>query len=434
MPIMNNVLAVIMAGGRGTRLYPLTQTCAKPAVSIAGEYRLVDVPISNCINSGISRIAVLTQSNPESLYEYISGAYNFNTSDKWVKTLSGSERSDSANWYRGTADAVRKQLAEIQKAGAEYTLILAGDHLYRMDYGALAQFHREKNADVTVAVQPVARSEASRFGILKRTPDGRISNFVEKPTRPELQDQFISHDNPEKPLLGSMGIYMFNTKVLMDLLTNHPAHDDFGRDVIPQAIHSHAVYGYVFDGYWEDIGTVRSFYETNLALTKPGAPFNFEYPKSPMVTATLSLPPSVIVNSQLKDVLIAKGCAITNARIEHSVIGVRSQIANGASVKDCVVMGADHFSSDGVGANCLIEGAILDKNARLGAGVMIRPFPRGVELDCANWFVRDGIVVIPKDAEIAAGAVIAPEDFIFQSRAAVNVHEAAKLWKKVFVS
>lgn len=440
MPNMNNVLAVIMAGGRGTRLHPLTQTCAKPAVSIAGAFRLVDVPISNCINSGVSRIAVLTQSNPESLHEHISCAHNFNTSDRWVKTLTGAETADCASWYRGTADAVRKQFTEIQEAGAKYTLILAGDHLYRMDYGEMAQFHREKNADITVAVQPVARNEASRLGILKRLSNGRISNFVEKPIHPELQDQFISRDDPEKPFLGSMGIYMFSTKVLMDLLIDHPDHDDFGGDVIPEAIHSHAVYGYVFGGYWQDIGTVRSFYETNLALTKPGAPFDFKSPTSPIYTATLTLPPPIIVNSQLKDVIIAKGCNISNARIEHSVIGVRSQIANGAVIKNSVVMGAEHYSSDGIGANCYVESAILDKNVRLGAGVIIRPFPRGVEMDCANWFVRDGIVVIPKDAAIAAGTVIAPEAFIFSNLAAQNVNdlrfdiipddEAENLWKK----
>jgi glucose-1-phosphate adenylyltransferase len=331
-----------------------------------------------------------------------------------VKTLAGAETSDCASWYRGTADAVRKQLTEIQKTGVEYTLILAGDHLYRMNYGEMAQFHREKKADITVAVQPVARSEASRLGILKRASDGRISNFVEKPTCVELQDQFISRDDPEKPFLGSMGIYMFNTETLMDLLINHPDQDDFGCDIIPEAIHSHAVYGYVFDGYWQDIGTVRSFYETNLALTKPDAPFKFTYPKSPLVTATLTLPPALIMNCELEDALIAKGCNISNARIEHSVIGVRSQISNGATIKDSVVMGADYYLLDGIGANCYIEGAILDKNVRLGKGVTIRPFPRDVEMDCANWFVRDGIVVIPKDAEIAAGSMLTPEAFSFK--------------------
>jgi len=438
MPSIHDVFAVILGGGRGTRLHPLTQTCAKPAVPIAGDYRLIDVPISNCINSGIHRIAVLTQSNSDSVHHHIANGYNMDKNRHWVKVFPGAQTSECAGWYRGTADAVRKRLAEIQEAGAEYTLILSGDHLYRMDYGEMAEFHREKHADITLAVQPVARSEASRFGILKRAPNGCISNFVEKPQSPELQDQFICRDDPEKPFLGSMGIYMFNTKVLMDLLTNHPDYDDFGGDIIPEAIQSRGVYGYVFDGYWQDLGTVRSFYETNLALTTASAPFKFECPGSPIHTATLTLPPAVIVNSKLKDVIVAKGCNISNAGIEHSVIGVRSQISDGATVKDSVVMGADHYPSDGIGANCYVEGAILDQNVRLGRGVIIRPFPCGFEMDGPNWVVRDGIVVIPRDAEIAAGSFIAPEAFLFSALALRNVNDfrfdivpgnkAANLW------
>jgi glucose-1-phosphate adenylyltransferase len=281
----------------------------------------------------------------------------------------------------------------------------------------MLKFHKEKKADITVAVQPVARSEASRFGILKCASDGRISNFVEKPIHPELQNQFISRNDPEKPFLGSMGIYLFSTQVLIDLLLNHPDQNDFGGDIIPEAIKSHDVYGYIFNGYWQDIGTVRSFYETNLALTKPGAPFDFNFLKSPIHTATLTLLPSNIVNSKLKDVIIAKGCNISNARIEHSVIGVRAQISDGTIIKDSIVMGADHYPSEGIGANCYIEGAILDKNVRLGDGVTICPFPRNVEMDCGNWFVRDGIVVIPKGAEIAARSMITPEAFNFRELA-----------------
>jgi glucose-1-phosphate adenylyltransferase len=426
MPSMNNVLAVILAGGQGTRLYPLTQTRSKPAMPIAGKYRLIDIPISNCINSGIQRIAVLTQCNPESLHRHISNTYNNAGDLNWVKVLTGGVASDCASWYRGTADAVRKQMLEIQKAGAEYVLILAGDHLYQMDYSEMARFHMAKKADITVAVQPIVRSEASRFGVLKRTSDGRISNFVEKPVRPELQDQFICGDNPDMPFLGSMGIYMFNSKALIDLLITHPNHDDFGGDIIPTAIQSRAVYGYIFGGYWQDIGTMRSFYETNLALTRPGAPFHFNYPKSPIYTATLTLPPSDIVNSEMKDVIVGKGCNILNARIEHSVIGVRSQIGGGTVIKDSIVMGASRHLSGGIGSNCHVEGAILDKNARLGDQVIIRPFPRGLEMDCGNWFVRDGIVVIPKNANIPAGTIIAPEEFIFNNAAALKVDHLLK--------
>jgi glucose-1-phosphate adenylyltransferase len=293
----------------------------------------------------------------------------------------------------------------------------------------MARFHWEHQADITVAVQPVARSDASRFGILKCESDCRISNFVEKPMDAEMQNKFISRDNPEMPFWGSMGIYMFNTKTLIDLLTCHPSDDDFGGDIIPKAIHSHAVYGYVFDGYWRDIGTIRSYYETNLAFTNPDSPFSFHCSEFPIYTAALHLPTSIIANSELNDAILAEGCKIFGAKIEHSVIGIRSQISNGVTIKDSIIMGADgpptknHQSTVamGIGANCFIEGAILDKNVRLGEGVIICPFPRGVEMDCGNWFVRDGIVVIPKDAEIMAGTVIAPEAFMFNHPAASNV-------------
>jgi glucose-1-phosphate adenylyltransferase len=448
MPNMNTVFAVIMGGGRGTRLYPLTQTRSKPAVPIAGKYRLIDIPISNCINSGIYRIAVLTQFNSASLHRHISGAYNLNAFRGSVQILAAAQTPERADWYQGTADAVRKQLVEIQSTGAEYTLILAGDHLYRMDYEELAKFHWENKADVTVAVQPVARSEASRFGILKCESDYRISDFVEKPTDPEIQNKFISGDDPEMPFLGSMGIYMFNTKTLMDLLICNPGDDDFGDDVIPKAVHSHAAYGYVFDGYWRDIGTIHSFYETNLSFTTSNSPFSFHSSKFPIYTAALSLPSSVIEKSELRDVLLAEGCQILGAKIEHSVIGVCSQISNGTTIKDSIVMGADYYPTEknqsaismGIGANCHIEGAILDKNVRIGAGVIIRPFPREVEMECGNWFVREGIVIIPKDAEIAAGTVIAPEPFIFHNLVTQNVNdlhfdivpenEEENLWKK----
>ena len=261
MPSMNDVLGIIMGGGRGSRLHPLTAMRSKPAVPIAGKYRLIDIPISNCINSGIYRVAILTQFNSVSLHRHISQAYNFDVFHTgWVEILAAEQTPESADWYQGTADAVRKQLFEIQATGAECVLILAGDHLYRMDYREMAGFHWEKQADITVAVQPVVRGEASRFGILKVESDGKISAFVEKPKDPEVQKKFVSrpHDDA-RPFLGSMGIYIFKTSVLIDLLTNFPKHDDFGGDIIPEAIKSLKVFGYDFDGYWEDIGTIRSF-------------------------------------------------------------------------------------------------------------------------------------------------------------------------------
>lgn len=417
MPSMNDVLGVIMGGGRGSRLHPLTQLRSKPAVPIAGKYRLIDIPISNCINSGIFRVAILTQFNSVSLHRHISQAYNFDVFHTgWVQIWAAEQTPQSADWYQGTADAVRKQLFEIQSTEAEYVMILAGDHLYRMDYREMAKFHWKKNADITVAVQPVARSEASRFGLLKVEEDDHISAFIEKPEDPEVQKKFVSRDDPERPFLGSMGIYMFKTKVLNDLLNYHLRSDDFGGDIIPEAIQSHEVYGFDFDGYWEDIGTIRSFYETNLKLTSSKPPFNFYDAKSPIYTHARFLPGSVVDDSKLEDVLLAEGCRVRKAEITHSIIGIRSQIGEGTVIKDSIVMGADYYASEkkrgnlpiGIGKNCHIESAILDKNARIGNNVTILPFPRDKDIDHDLYFVRDGVVVVAKDTEIPSGTRIAP--------------------------
>jgi glucose-1-phosphate adenylyltransferase len=406
----NDILAVIMAGGRGARLHPLTMVRSKPAVPIAAKYRLIDIPISNCINSGIYRIAVLTQFNSVSLHRHISRTYRFDAFHAgWVQIWASEQTLQSADWYQGTADAVRKQLSEIQSTGAQYALVLAGDHLYRMDYEKMAEFHWEHKADITVAVHPVARDEAPRLGILKCESDGRISDFVEKPQDREAQDRFISRDEPSRPFLGSMGIYLFNISVLTDLLTHHPRHDDFGIHIIPEAVHSHKVFGFGFDGYWRDIGTIRSYYETNLQLTAAGTAFNFYDPDLPIYTAAEYLPGSVVRDSTLAEVLLGEGCLIDMAEVKRSVVGSRSQIAAGTHLVDSVMIGADYYAPGlGVGPNCHIEGAILDKNVRIGEGVVIQPFPRGTELAGGGWFVRDGVVVLPKDAEVAAGTRIVP--------------------------
>ncbi|MBM3181204.1 MAG: glucose-1-phosphate adenylyltransferase [Chloroflexi bacterium] len=412
---MKDVLAVILGGGRGARLYPLTQMRSKPAVPIAGKYRLIDIPISNCINSEIYRIAILTQFNSVSLHRHITRTYNFDAFHQgWIQIWAAEQTLENADWYQGTADAFRKQTLEIQSTGANYVLILAGDHLYRMDYKAMAEYHWENNADITIAVHPVSKEEVTRFGILKRESNGRITDFVEKPKDPRIQKKYISRDDPHKPFLASMGIYMFNTKILMDLLKDFPHHDDFGGDIIPQAIKSNAVYGFDFNGYWQDIGTIRSFYETNLALTTPETPFNFYDAKLPIYTDTRFLPGSIVEDSNLKNVLIAEGCRILKSEIDHSIIGIRSQISAGCMIKDSIMMGSDYYEPDraglpiGIGANCYIEGAILDKNVRIGNNVTMRPFPRNKDIDNEKWYVRDGIVVIPKDAEILSGTTIAP--------------------------
>jgi glucose-1-phosphate adenylyltransferase len=416
MPSLSDILGLILGGGAGQRLYPLTKQRAKPAVPIAGKYRLIDIPISNCINSGIPRVAILTQFNSVSLHRHIANTYNFDAFHKgWVEILAAEQTPTSTAWYQGTADAVRKQIFEIKATHAPYVLILAGDHLYRMDYAAMANFHWEHNADITVAVQPVSTQESSRFGILKRDQEERITDFIEKPKDPALLEQYRSREDASRPFLGSMGIYLFNTGVLIELLENL-AHDDFGKDVIPGAIPTHKIFGFDFEGYWEDIGTIRSFYQTNLSLARPDAPFNFYDPVRPIYTHARFLPGSVISGARLQDVLIGEGCVIGEAEISNSIIGLRSKIADNVRISNTIMMGADYYDEEspvqgealGIGAGCEIDGAIIDKNARLGQGVIIRPFPEDVEIDHDAWVVRDGIVVIPKSTTIPAGTVIAP--------------------------
>jgi glucose-1-phosphate adenylyltransferase len=419
MPAMNDILAVILGGGRGSRLFPLTKFRSKPAVPIAGKYRLIDIPISNCINSGIHRIDVLTQFNSHSLHRHINQTYNFdNFHTGFVEILAAEQTLESADWYQGTADALRKQIFQIRSSRAKYVLILAGDHLYRMDYAPMAEFHWEHNADITVAVQPVSQGEAPHLGILKRGEDNRISDFIEKPEDPVALSKLASRTDKKRPFLGSMGIYLFNTQVLIELLRDNPRFDDFGRDIIPHAIQNCSVYGFDFNGYWRDIGTIRSFYEANLELTCQNPPFNFFNSERPVFTHSRFLPGSVVEDGTLKDVLLADGCQIHQAEITHSIIGVRSIIAGGTKIKDSVLMGADYYPVDadadpakppiGIGSRCYIEGAIIDKNACLGADVVIRPFPSGTDITNENWVVQDGIVVIPKNGVLPSGTKIGP--------------------------
>jgi len=418
MPSTKDVLAVIMGGGQGTRLYPLTKVRAKPAVPIAGKYRLIDIPISNCINSHIDRIALLTQFNSVSLHRHITRTYNFDPFHRgWVQIWAAEQTILNDTWYQGTADAVRQQMFEIHSTGAEYALILAGDHLYRMDYGLMAEHLWEKGGDISIALQPVPLSAASQLGILKKGKDDLVTDFVEKPTDPVTLKEFISNDAPDRPLLGSMGIYLFKIEVLDQLLQELDV-DDFGKEVIPHAIHTHKVVGYEFSGYWEDIGTIRAFYQANLDLTLPSPPFSFYDVNQPIYTHARFLPGSSVAGAQLKNVSLADGCYIGKAEISRSVIGLRSQVMDGSVIKDTVMMGADYYEENsrqkdrevpiGAGKNSYIEGAIIDKNARIGEGVVIKPFPAGTEQDGENWFIRDGIVVIPKSVIIPPGTIIKP--------------------------
>ena len=420
MKSLDNIMAVVMGGGQGKRLYPLTKERAKPAVPIAGKYRLIDIPISNCINSGVFKIAVLTQFNSVSLHRHISQTYVFDSYHTgWVQIWAAEQTPNVTDWYQGTADAVRKQITEIVSARVPYVLILAGDHLYRMDYSEMANFHWEKDADVTVAVQPVTRTEAPRLGILKRDCDERIVRFAEKPESESLLEQMVSQKNSDKPFFGSMGIYMFKTEVLIEMLQKSDK-EDFGMHIIPQCVDEKQVYGYKYDGYWADIGTIRAFYEVNLEIASRNPPFSLIDEGWPIYTHPRFLPGPQLEDCHVKDSLIADGCWIQKAEIENSVIGLRSQVRAGTRIKRSILMGADYYgffkrepANDkdirlGIRQNCDIEGAIIDKNSSIGAGTVIKPFPPGTNLEKELYLVIDGIVVIPKGTRIPANTVIAP--------------------------
>ena len=420
MRSFDNIMAVVMGGGQGKRLYPLTKERAKPAVPIGGKYRLIDIPISNCINSGIYKIAILTQFNSVSLHRHISQTYLFDAFHTgWVQIWAAEQTPNVTDWYQGTADAVRKQITEIKSARVPFVLVLAGDHLYRMDYSKMAEFHWEKKADVTVALQPVSRQEAPRLGILKKDCDERIVRFAEKPESESVLEQMVSQVSSEKPYFGSMGIYMFNTDVLIEMLekTNK---EDFGMHIIPQCVDEKEVFGYEYEGYWADIGTVRAFYEVSLAIASRNPPFSLIDEGWPIYTHPRFLPGAQLEDCHLKDSLVADGCWVQKAIIENCVIGLRSQIREGTRMKNTIMMGADYygfFRRDqeddedmmlGIRKNCDIDGAIIDKNSSIGAGTIIKPFPRGTNLEEKLFMVIDGIVVIPKGTRLPPGTVIAP--------------------------
>mgnify|MGYP003587579199 CR=1 FL=1 len=415
---MKSVLGLIMGGGQGSRLYPLTKLRAKPAVPLAGKYRLIDIPISNCLNAGIHKIAILTQYNSVSLHRHIQRTYARDMfTDGWVQILAAEQTPSSTGWYQGTADAVRQQLMEINSARTEYVLILAGDHLYNMNYSAFVTYHIHNGADITMAVQPVPANLAPAMGILKRAEDGRITSFTEKP-QPAALSGLESLPLSDKPYLASMGIYVFRTDLLSQVLKIQG--DDFGKDIIPKAIADYRVMGYVYDGYWADIGTIRRFYEVNLEMTQPDRPFDFYIPGRPIYSRARFLPATEVFEAQIKNALLADGCRVVNASIDHSVIGLRSLIGPNTRILSSVVMGADYYETEtaraenkrlgrpdiGIGEGTDIEGAIIDKNARIGKNVQIRHIPGRLDDETDNWVFRDGLVVIPKNAVIADGTVI----------------------------
>lgn len=415
---MRNVLGLILGGGAGTRLYPLTRERAKPAVPLGGKYRLIDIPMSNCLHAGIQKIAILTQYNSVSLHRHVFRTYTRDAFTRgWVQILAAEQTPRTEDWYQGTADAVRKQKLEIREAHTDYVLVLAGDHLYRMDYRRFVEYHQDSGADLTVAVQPVGVEEAPSLGILKLSPDNQIVSFTEKP-RPEMLSGLESREESDRPFMGSMGIYVFKTECLFELLDG--IGDDFGHDIVPAALKNHKVMGYVFDGFWEDIGTIRRFYEINLALASPQPPFDIYDPDRPIYTRPRFLPGSLIESAHLHHVLVGDGCRIQDATIRYSVIGLRSMVGRGVTIHRTVMMGADFYESDedkaenarqgrpdvGVGPGSVIEGAIIDKDARIGRRVIIRMLPDRQDEEHDNWVARDGIVIVPKNAIIPDGTVI----------------------------
>ncbi len=418
-----DVLTVVLGGGAGTRLFPLTQDRAKPAVPLAGKYRIVDIPISNCINSDLRRIFVLTQFNSSSLHRHIQETYRFDHfAPGFVEILAAQQRPESIEWYQGTADAVRQNLVHLNDYSHRFVLILSGDQLYRMNYRTMIQRHLATGAEVTVATLPVRPDEAAAFGIMDVAPDGRITRFVEKPKDPAVVTSLRpdwSAFGPEPAaggdaVLASMGIYLFNRDMLTEALRGTEA--DFGKHLIPKLIESGRVYALMHEGYWEDIGTIRSFYEANLDLCEAVPKFNFYDATAPVFTHARYLPPTKLVRCRTERSLIADGCIIVDAEIVHSLVGVRSRINGGAAIRDSLVMGADYYETPervrpgappmGVGEGTVIERAIIDKNARIGRNVRITPDDKPAEMDGANYFVRDGIVVIPKGSVVPDETVI----------------------------
>jgi glucose-1-phosphate adenylyltransferase len=423
-----NVLSIIMGGGQGTRLFPLTRERSKPAVPLAGKYRLVDIPISNCINSGLKRIYLLTQFNSASLHRHISQSYKFDHFSKgFVEILAAEQTFTDTSWYQGTADAVRKNLLHFLNIDFDYVLILSGDQLYRMDFRHILADHIEKQADLTIATIPVGRGEAQSLGIMQIDAEHRITRFVEKPKEEGILDSLklprewypnLGITEDRDLFLASMGIYVFNREVLLKLLDNNLA--DFGKHIIPGAIESHRVFSNVFQGYWEDIGTIRSFFEANLNLTTELPRFNFFDMSSPIFTRPRFLPASKINGAQIDHAVISDGCILNHCDITNCIIGVRSLVDRGCKLHRVVNLGCDYFESDasivehemagkpriGIGKNTSIENAIIDKNARIGSNCVISPAGKPENVDHPLYYIRDGIVIIPKNGTVPDGTVI----------------------------
>ncbi len=429
---MKRVLAIILGGGAGTRLYPLTKLRAKPAVPLAGKYRLIDIPVSNCINSEILKIYVLTQFNSASLNRHLNRSYNFSGfREGFVEVLAAQQTTESTSWFQGTADAVRQYLRVLQEWDVDEYLILSGDHLYRMDYSQFIQRHRDTNADITLSVVPIDEKRASSFGLMKIDDRGRVIDFSEKPKGEALKqmrvDTTVLGLSPEQakanPYIASMGIYVFKKNVLTRLLERNPEQTDFGKEIIPAAAKDHIIQAYLFNDYWEDIGTIEAFYKANLALTQQPKPsFSFYDEKAPIYTRSRYLPPTKLLNCQITESMIGEGCILKECRINNSVIGIRTRVESDCTIEDALIMGADFYEPFaerqsglqngrvpvGIGAGTTIRQAIVDKNARIGRNVQIVNKDRveEAEREAEGFYIRSGIVVVLKNATIADETVI----------------------------
>jgi glucose-1-phosphate adenylyltransferase len=418
---MNDVLTLILGGGRGNRLFPLTHMRSKPAVPLGGKYRLIDIPISNCLHAGLQRIFVLTQFNSASLNRHIAQTYRLDTfSEGFVEVLAAEQTPDSSDWFQGTADAVRQAARHFRGFDADYFLILAGDHLYRMDFCQLIDSHIEGRADITIAAQPVSAADAREMGIFTFDDLGQISGFEEKPSGERLaaigaslaRGSIAGGTTAEKPFVASMGIYVFNREVLLDILGQPGV--DFGKEIIPKALSTHTVSPYIFRGYWADVGTIDSFYEANIQLTARGAPFNFFHPRWPIYTHPRFLPATRVFDCGIDSSIVAEGCFLDRCRIANSVVGIRMHIDPGATITRSVLLGADFYEEEtnatevplGIGRDVVLDRVIVDKNARIGDGVRLVN-EAGVEhADGDGHYIRNGIIIVPKGATLPKGLTV----------------------------
>ncbi|HJR59536.1 MAG TPA: glucose-1-phosphate adenylyltransferase [Vicinamibacterales bacterium] len=418
---MEDVLTLILGGGRGTRLFPLTHMRSKPAVPIGGKYRLIDIPISNCLHADLKRIFVLTQFNSASLNRHIAQTYRLDVFSRgFVEVLAAEQTPESSDWFQGTADAVRQAARHFSGYDADHFLILAGDHLYRMDFCEMIDAHIESRADITIAAQPVTPEDATQMGILRLDGHGQIAGFEEKPKAPRLAEMRSSVPpgctaggvSPQKPFVASLGIYVFSRDVLLEILEQPGI--DFGKEIIPRSLGNHRVNPYIFRGYWADVGTIDAFYEANVQLTRRDAAFNFFHPRFPIYTNPRFLPGTRAYDCRIDESIVAEGCFLDQCEVRGSVVGIRTQIARGSRITRSVLLGADSYEEEaaaggtplGIGRDVVLDRVIVDKNARIADGVRLVNAANHQEADGEGYCIRNGIIIVPKGAEVRAGTEV----------------------------